>query len=142
MVNFEYLYKGLCGLARAHRANTMAGHLGAAVIAGYFFGEDHPDLDRKVYAGIEGELDRVLRGEESIWFNAKKAGITIPQLFEPLVHRRASPKRAAGRCGVWGESHLPACSVTEPQHHIPPRSSSHNTLHPPLRERLRKRTYL
>ena len=34
MVSFEYLYRGLCGMANAPRANSMAGHLGAAVIAG------------------------------------------------------------------------------------------------------------
>ena len=42
MIRFEYLYKGICGLARAHKANGLAGHLGAAVVAGYFFGEEHP----------------------------------------------------------------------------------------------------
>ena len=63
MVAFDYLEKGLCALARAHRVNTMAGHLGAAVVAGYFVSEQHPDLDEKVCAGIEGELDRILRGE-------------------------------------------------------------------------------
>ena len=53
MVNFQYLYKGLCGLARAHRAGPMAGHLGAAVVAGYFIGEEQPDLDHEVSAAIE-----------------------------------------------------------------------------------------
>ena len=52
MTDFKYLYLGLCGLARAHRANPMAGHLGAAVVAGYFFGEDNPDLDDKVYTAL------------------------------------------------------------------------------------------
>ena len=56
MVDFEYLYKGLCGLARAYRANPMAGHLGAAVVAGYFFGEDQHDLPDEVHAGIEKTL--------------------------------------------------------------------------------------
>ncbi len=27
MIDFDYLYKGICGLANAHRAGTMAGHL-------------------------------------------------------------------------------------------------------------------
>jgi hypothetical protein len=36
MIDFDYLYKGICGLANAHQAGTMAGHLGAAVAAGYF----------------------------------------------------------------------------------------------------------
>ncbi len=88
MVNLDYLYKGLCGLARAHRANALAGHLGAAVVAGYFFGEDQHDLDPEVYRGIEKELDRIIRGEESIWFNSQKAGITVPGLLEPFPKER------------------------------------------------------
>ncbi len=84
MIAFSYLYKGLCGMAHAHRANAMAGHLGAALVAGYFFGEDHGDLDPVVNRAIENELDRVLRGEESIWYNASKAGITISELFARL----------------------------------------------------------
>jgi len=93
MVDFEYLYKGLCGLARAHRANALAGHLGAAVVAGYSFGEDRHDLDSEVYTGVEKELDRIIRGEESIWFNSKKTGITIPELFEPFPAER--PQKGA-----------------------------------------------
>ncbi len=84
MIDFAYLYRGVCGLARAHQAGILAGHLGAAVAAGYFFGEDNADLPDEVYRGVEGELDRILRGEEAIWFNAKKAGITPRQLFEPF----------------------------------------------------------
>jgi len=71
MVDFEYLSKGLCALARAHRANTMAGHLGAAVVAGCFLGEDHPDLDQKVFAAIERDLDRIIGGEASFWYDAE-----------------------------------------------------------------------
>lgn len=85
MIAFEYLYQGICGLARAHVAGTMAGHLGAAVAAGYFVGEDHADLADGVVQGIESELDRVIRGEEAIWFNAKKAGVTPTDLFKPLT---------------------------------------------------------
>jgi len=84
MIDFEYLYKGLCGLARAHQVNAMAGHLGAAVVAGYFFGEDQPDLDQKVNQALERELDRIIRGDESLWFDPKIAGITVPGLFEPF----------------------------------------------------------
>ena len=83
MVDFQYLAKGLSGLARAHRASIMAGHLGAAVVTGYFFGEDQPDLDERVYAGIGRELERILHGEES-WFDPKKAGVTVAELFEPF----------------------------------------------------------
>ena len=90
MVDFEYLYKGLCGLARAHRANAMAGHLGAAVVAAYFFGEDHPDLDDRVFAAIQKDSDRVIRGDESVWFNAQKAGITVAELFAPFPEEKAA----------------------------------------------------
>jgi hypothetical protein len=62
----------------------MAGHLGAAVVAGYFFGEDQNELPDQVYRGIEGELERIIAGEEGFWFNAKKAGITPTQLFAPF----------------------------------------------------------
>ena len=89
MVEFEYLYKGLCGLARAHQANTMAGHLGAAVVAGYFFGEKHHNLDERVVAAVEKELDRIIRGDEALWFDAKKAGVTVSELFEPFPKERS-----------------------------------------------------
>lgn len=84
MINFAYLSKGLCALANAHRASPMAGHLGAAVVAGYFLGEDHADWDARVHAGIERELDRIIAGEEPIWFDPKKAGVSVAELFEPL----------------------------------------------------------
>jgi hypothetical protein len=84
MINFQYLYKGLCGLARAHQANAFAGHLGAAVVAGYFLGEDQPDLDPRVNTALEGELDRIIQGDEALWYDPKKAGITIPELFKPF----------------------------------------------------------
>lgn len=92
MVDFEYLHKGVCGLANAHRAGTMAGHLGAAVVAGYFFGEDHSDLPERVFQGVEGELERVIAGEEAIWFNARKAGVTPSQLFEPFPDEEPQPE--------------------------------------------------
>lgn len=89
MVEFEYLYRGLCGMANAPRVGSMAGHLGAAVIAGYFFGEDHPDLDVGVYSACERDLNRITGGEESIWFDPTKAGITAAELFKPLPEEGA-----------------------------------------------------
>ena len=91
MIDFCYLYKGICGLAHAHKAGTMAGHLGAAVAAGYFIGEDQPDLPDAVCQGVEGELERVIADEEAIWFNARQAGIKPPELFEPLAREDAIP---------------------------------------------------
>lgn len=84
MIDFEYLYKGVCGLANAHKAGTMAGHLGAAVVAGYLFGEDQSNLPDRVSKGIESELERVIAGEEAFWFNAKKTGVTPTELFKPF----------------------------------------------------------
>ncbi|MDH3718725.1 MAG: hypothetical protein OES79_11455, partial [Planctomycetota bacterium] len=46
------------------------------------------ELDGAVYAGIEKELDRVLRGEEAIWYDPKTAGISIEELFEPFPAER------------------------------------------------------
>ena len=34
------------------------------------------------------ELDRIVRGEETVWFDSKKAGVTIPELFEPFGEER------------------------------------------------------
>lgn len=90
MLDFHYLKTGIYGLANAYRAGTMAGHLGAAVVAGYFFGEDQSDLPDEVFQGIEGELKRVIAGEEAIWWNAKQAGITPSDLFKPLPQEESN----------------------------------------------------
>ncbi|RMG35604.1 MAG: hypothetical protein D6725_12235 [Planctomycetota bacterium] len=95
MVGYEYLEKGVWGLANAHRAGPLAGHLGAALLAGYFLGEDHGDWPAGVFAGIQSELDRILRGEEAIWFNPRQAGLTVGDLFKPLAGGR--PVRDADR---------------------------------------------
>ncbi len=83
MINFDYVPKGLYAMARAHRVNTMSGHLGAAVLAGYFIGEQHPDLDTKVYEGIESELDRIIRGEHFI--PPENSAISATQMFEAFA---------------------------------------------------------
>jgi hypothetical protein len=70
----------------------MAGHLGAAVVAGYFFGEERHELDERVVAVVERDLDHIMRGDEAIWFNAKKVGITVPGLFEPFPKQQAEEK--------------------------------------------------
>jgi len=90
MIDFKYLYKGICGLANAYKAGTLAGHLGAAVATGYFLSEDQGDLPEKVFHGVEGELNRVIQGEEAIWFNAKKAGLTPTDLFKPFPKEKPS----------------------------------------------------
>lgn len=84
MVDFDYLPRGLYAMARAHRVSAMSGHLGAAVVAGYFIGEQHPDLDEKVYTGIEAELERIIRGE-SVFSPKKDAALNAPAMFEPFA---------------------------------------------------------
>ncbi len=84
MIEFDYLQKGLYALARAHRVSNMSGHLGAAVVAGYFIGEQHPDLDKRVYKGIEAELDRIILGE-SVFSPGKDAVISASEMFEPFA---------------------------------------------------------
>ena len=58
---------------------------------GYFFSEEQSDLPEAVDRGITGELDRVIAGEEAIWFNAKKAGVTPTELFDPFPQEEADP---------------------------------------------------
>jgi hypothetical protein len=91
MIDFQYLQTGIHGLANAHKVGTLAGHLGAAVAAGYFLGEDQSDLPDAVCRGIEGEIDRVIAGEEVIWWNATRAGITPADLFKPLPQEEPKP---------------------------------------------------
>lgn len=93
MIDFDYLYKGICGLGRAHQGGTMAGHLGAAVAAGYFFGEDQSELPDGVYRGVEGELDRIMAGEEDFWYDAKEAGVAPSELFKPFPKETAVPEK-------------------------------------------------
>lgn len=81
MIDFSYLERGAVGLANAHLAGSMSGHLGAAVMAGYYLGEVRADLDPGVYLGVERDLERIMAGEESIWFSPSKAGVTVDDLF-------------------------------------------------------------
>jgi hypothetical protein len=88
MVNLNYLAKGLYAMSRAHHVSTMAGHLGAGVVAGYFIAEQHPDLDAKVYQGIEAELDRIIRGE-SVFSPRENAAISVAEMFEPFAKEQS-----------------------------------------------------
>lgn len=83
MINFKYFSKGLNAMARAHQMSAMAGHLGAAAVAGYFIGEQRPDLDPDVNRGIEGDLDRVIAGGSVFGAKmTKNSKILDSELFE------------------------------------------------------------
>ena len=79
----KYLANGLAGLSRAHHADPMSGHLGAAVVAGYFLGEQQPDLDPVIFTAIESELDRIMHGE-SVFSPGQGSSITVAEMFAPL----------------------------------------------------------
>jgi hypothetical protein len=67
----------------------MAGHLGASLIAGYFVGEQRPNLDRDVYRGIEDDLKRVVSGESVFGKKmSKKSSLSDPELFEPFPQQK------------------------------------------------------
>jgi len=92
----------------------MAGHLGAAVVAGYFFGEDVRGLPPEVYHAIERELERIMRGEEAVWFDSQRVGITVPELFQPVRDERHDARlvrdvakalsKNIGRLRQWGHN--------------------------------------
>ncbi len=73
----------------------MAGHLGSALMAGYFLGEIRSDLAPGVEYAIERDLERILNGEESIWFDPKKQGITIDEMFAERNQNPDEPIEAA-----------------------------------------------
>lgn len=91
-VDETYLIKGLNAMARAHRMSSMAGHLGASLVAGYFIGQQRPDLEPEVYRGIQGDLDRVMAGESVFGTKMTKASkITDAELFEDFPQQKANP---------------------------------------------------
>ena len=90
MIPFPYLSKGLNALARAHRLGPMAGHLGAAVVAGYFVGEQKPDLEPEVNRGIEGDLKKIMEGGSLFGSKMSKAPtVRDSALFEPFPEEKA-----------------------------------------------------
>ena len=117
MIDFDYLSKGLNALARAHHMSSMAGHLGAAVVAGYFIGEQRPDLDPEVYRGIEGDLDRVMRGQSVFGMKmTKNAKIADSELFA------AFPKEKPNESLIDGIAEALDTSIGKP------RESGHNVI--------------
>lgn len=117
MIDFQYLSKGLNALARAHHMKSMAGHLGAAVISGYFVGEQRPDLEPEVVEGIEDDLDRIMRGEsvfgKKMYKNSKLAD---RELFEPF------PKQKPDETLIDGIAEALERSIDKP------RQSGHNVI--------------
>lgn len=117
MIAHDYLSKGLNAMARAHHMSSMAGHLGASLIAGYFVGEQRPDLDPEVFRGIKDDLGRVMRGESVFGKKmSKKATLSDPELFE------AFPKQKPDESLIDGIAETLEKSIDEP------RQSGHNVI--------------
>ena len=104
MIAFSYLQKGIAALARSHQTGSMSGHLGAAVLAGYFFGEDHAYLDNQVFKGIQHELDRIIDGEETIWYDTVKSGVPINDLFESISIEESNQQSISDIAGALSSS--------------------------------------
>lgn len=88
-IDVSYVEKGLNALARAHHMGSMAGHLGASLIAGYFIGVQRPNLDRKVYEGIVDDLKRVVRGKSVFGKKmSKRSKLADSELFETFPKQK------------------------------------------------------
>ena len=70
MIGYEYLSKGLYAMARAYQVNAMSGHLGAAVLAGYFIADQHLEPKRR-------QLNKSL--VEHLRLNAVRVEAQIPE---------------------------------------------------------------
>lgn len=117
LVNTAYLGKGLNALARAHHMSSMAGHLGASLIAGYYVGKQRPDLNAQVGRGIEGDLARVIAGESVFGRKmSKKSRLADAELFEPF------PNQNADATLIDGIAEALAKSIDKP------RQSGHNVI--------------
>nr|WP_201723911.1 hypothetical protein [Rhodopirellula sp. SM50] len=113
----SYLQMGLNALARAHHMSSMAGHLGASLIAGYYIGEQRPDLDPEVYKGIESDLQRVIRGESVFGKSmSKNSKLADAELFEPF------PKQKPDETLIDGIAEGLEKSIAQP------RQSGHNVI--------------
>lgn len=117
MLDFEYVSKGLNAMARAHHMSSMAGHLGAAVVAGYFVGEQRPDLDPEVCEGIRGDLERVMNGRSVFGKRmSKHAKLEDSELFAPF------PKEKPDESSIDGIAETLEASIEKP------RESGHNVI--------------
>lgn len=89
-IDVSYLQKGINALARAHQMSSMAGHLGASLIAGYFVHAQRPDLHPAVFTGIKGDLDRVIRGESVFGKKmSKRSKLSDNEMFAPFAKQKA-----------------------------------------------------
>ncbi|WP_201743717.1 hypothetical protein [Roseiconus nitratireducens] len=113
----SYLEKGLNALARAHHMSSMAGHLGASLIAGYFIGKQRPSLEPEVFNGIKDDLGRVIGGKSVFGKKMSKLSkLTDAELFD------AFPKQKSDESLIDGIAEGLEKSIDQP------RQSGHNVI--------------
>ena len=113
----SYLKNGLNALARAHNMSSMAGHLGASHIAGYFIGMQRPNVDPEVFNGIKDDLRRV-KGGKSVFGKqmSRRSKLTDAELFEDF------PKQKPDESLIDGIAESLEKSIDQP------RQSGHNVI--------------
>lgn len=88
----SYLQQGLNALARAHHMSSMAGHLGASMIAAYFVGKQRESLSPEVITGIKADMAKVLRGDSVFGKKmSRQSKLSDAQLFEPFPKQQPDP---------------------------------------------------
>lgn len=88
-VDIVFLEQGLRALARAHQMNAMAGHLGAAHIAGYLISQQRPQLEPGVVRGIKADLQRVKDGQSVFGKKmSKRSELSDKELFAPFARQK------------------------------------------------------
>ena len=113
----SYLEKGLNALARAHNMSSMAGHLGASLIAGYFIGKQRPNLEPEVFNGIKDDLGRVIGGKSVFGKQmSKRSKLSDAELFD------AFPKQKPDESLIDGIAEGLEKSIDQP------RQSGHNVI--------------
>jgi hypothetical protein len=100
-----YLEKGLNAMARAHHMSSMAGHLGASLIAGFYISVQRPNLDPEVRKGIQSDLARVIGGESVFGKKmSRKSTLSDAELFESFPKQRANETLIDGIAESLGRS--------------------------------------
>lgn len=130
MIDQGYVEMGVRAMARAHLAGAMSGHLGAAVIAGGFIAEQHPELDPGVRAGIEAELDRIIAGE-SVFARKGDADAGSAWMFAPFPEderREPAAGEATGGPAADVDERVAPIAVALSANIDHARSSGHNVI--------------
>jgi hypothetical protein len=90
MLQDIYLEKGITALARAGYQNPMAGHIGAAVLAAYFFSHENK-LDEGAISFLQGVVDDSMEKDRQGWLAGAKDPTAITEIFSPYPQEQSNP---------------------------------------------------